>query len=133
MFILNLSISINWRALSSFTTKYGQLFSSGKVEEINFQFEFKNGVDVLYSPKESAYRVIVDLNNAGISSSTTLNPETKKGVMSLEPRTSVNLSDENAEITNPQFEQLAIGHMRMLLTVLKQLESNSLTKGLDRL
>jgi len=133
MFILNLSISINWRALSSFTTKYGGLFSSGRVEEINFQFEFKNRVDVLYSPRESAYRVIVDLNNAGISSSTTLNPETKEGVMSLEPRTTVNLNDDKAIVTNPQFEQLAIGHMRMLLTVLKQLESNSVTRGLDKL
>jgi len=140
MFLLSLTIpgiNYKWNHLQSMLNRYGDLLSSGRVDGLSIpETHFdgcENNLNVCFCPLEQNYLLSVELLKNGIGSSSTLNPHDHTGKIDLLPRTRVIIGEDTAEITNPQFEDIAILHLRMLLTILRQTEKDSFKKMLDAL
>ena len=126
--------NVNWTMLNTFLSKYGTLFTNGRMGEINFGLDFENQFNVEYFPRDNAYGIVVCIGSKGICSETVLKPGVKTATVNLEPRATVLIQgEEEPQITNKQFEALAIGHIRMLLIVLEQINNEKLIRTLDKI
>ena len=133
MFLLTLKVALKWDRLSWFLERYGSLFASGRLGEISFPFEFDNQMNTEYFPRDDAFGVVVNISSKGVNSETVLLPHVQSATIDIKPRTKVEISGENAMIENEQFQPLVISHIRMLLTILAQIDNNKFIRLFENL